>query len=79
MSIDDARGLYKCFACGAGGDVSNFIREYDYLDKVRSCGKEKEMGYMTAVEYAVREFGNGEYDSDNWNFMVVKERGDSRV
>lgn len=34
---------------------------------------------MTAVEYAVREFGNGEYDSDNWNFMVVKERGDSRV
>eukprot|EP00984_Skeletonema_dohrnii_P016006 scaffold7016_cov72-Skeletonema_dohrnii-CCMP3373.AAC.1 len=25
MSIDDNRGLYKCFACGAGGDVFNFI------------------------------------------------------
>ena len=74
MSIDDARGLYKCFACGAGGDIFNFIREYDYLDKGRSGGKEK-MGYMAAVEYAVREFGNGEYDSDNWNFGGSKGEG----
>ena len=33
------------------------------------------MGYMTAVEYAVREFGNGEYDSDNWNFGGSKGEG----
>ncbi|KAL3815454.1 hypothetical protein ACHAXA_008504 [Cyclostephanos tholiformis] len=55
MSIDDSRGLYKCFACGAGGDVFNFIREFDYLSKVGD-GREK-MGYMQAVEFAVREFG----------------------
>ena len=66
MSIDDSRGLYKCFACGAGGDIYNFIREYDYLEgnKQRS-GKEK-MGYMAAVEYAAREFGNT--DINNYNF-----------
>ena len=27
------------------------------------------------MEYAVREFGNGEYDSDNWNFGGSKGEG----
>lgn len=65
MSIDDNRGLYKCFACGAGGDVFNFIREYDYIENRRS-GEDK-MGYMQAVEYAAREFGDGRLVS-GWNF-----------
>jgi len=66
MSIDDSRGLYKCFACGAGGDIYNFIREYDYLETKQRSGKEK-MGYMAAVEYAAREFGNT--DMSNYNFI----------
>lgn len=53
MSIDDNRRLYKCFACGAGGDLFNFIREYDALD-----GRREKMGFMKAVQYAVREFGD---------------------
>ena len=65
MSIDDNRGLYKCFACGAGGDVFNFIREYDYIENKRS-GEDK-MGYMQAVEYAAREFGDERLVS-GWNF-----------
>jgi len=65
MSIDDNRGLYKCFACGAGGDVFNFIREYDYLAS-RRRGEDK-MGYMQAVEYAAREFGDSRILS-GWNF-----------
>lgn len=66
MSIDDSRGLYKCFACGAGGDVFNFIREFDYLNKVKD-GKEK-MGYMQAVEFVAREFGGGaDVISSFWN------------
>ena len=52
MSIDDNRGLYKCFACGAGGDLFNFIREFDALR-----GSKEKMGFMTAVQYAVQEFG----------------------
>lgn len=66
MSIDDSRGLYKCFACGAGGDVFNFIREFDYLNKVKD-GKEK-MGYMQAVEFVAREFGgSADVISSFWN------------
>lgn len=66
MSIDDNRGLYKCFACGAGGDVFNFIREYDYIENKRRTGEDK-MGYMQAVEYAAREFGDDRLVS-GWNF-----------
>ncbi len=66
MSIDDSRGLYKCFACGAGGDVFNFIREFDYLNKVKD-GKEK-MGYTQAVEFVAQEFGgSADLISSFWN------------
>lgn len=68
MSIDDNRGLYKCFACGAGGDVFNFIREYDALSSsVDGRKKGEKMGYMQAVEYAAKEFGDGSLVRD-WNF-----------
>lgn len=68
MSIDNSRGLYKCFVCDAGGDVFNFIREYDYLDKTKKGGGgQKKMGYMQAVEYVAREFGDADLVKD-WNF-----------
>jgi hypothetical protein len=76
MSIDDNRGLYKCFACGAGGDLYNFIREYDALD-----GKKEKMGFMQAVQYAAKEFGGsrvadiGDYliQPTDWNDNISNE------
>lgn len=32
FSIDDAKGMYKCFGCGVGGDAIQFVREYKKLD-----------------------------------------------
>ena len=58
LSINDDKGLYKCFACGAGGDIYNFVREYDHLDQ----GGEEKMGYMKAVEFVAHEFGDGSFD-----------------
>ena len=55
MSVDDSLGLYKCFACGAGGDVFNFVREHDHLARGR---RGERMGYMAAVGRAAREFGD---------------------
>eukprot|EP00578_Thalassiosira_sp_NH16_P001150 CAMPEP_0181140806 /NCGR_PEP_ID=MMETSP1071-20121207/35495_1 /TAXON_ID=35127 /ORGANISM="Thalassiosira sp., Strain NH16" /LENGTH=1447 /DNA_ID=CAMNT_0023227771 /DNA_START=205 /DNA_END=4549 /DNA_ORIENTATION=+ len=84
MSIDEDRGLYKCFSCGAGGDVFNFIREYDFLDR-KSSGKEK-MGYMQAVEYAAREFGDGAFvigwsfgSSGEGNFQGLSEEAKEKI
>ena len=28
FSINPAKGVYKCFACGAGGDAIKFLMEY---------------------------------------------------
>ena len=58
LSINDDKGLYKCFACGAGGDIYNFVREYDHLNR----GGEEKMGYMKAVEFVAQEFGDGSLD-----------------
>ena len=54
LNIDDERGLYKCFACGAGGDVYNFVREYRYV----SDGGRK-MGFLDAVRLVSDEYGDG--------------------
>lgn len=74
MSIDGKRGLYKCFACGAGGDVFNFIREYDALDKRNG---DKKMGYMQAVEFAAKEFGDASL-VERWGYLGGVERGKSK-
>src|SRR5690554_588622 len=32
MSVNPQMGIYKCFACGAGGDVLKFIMEHEKMD-----------------------------------------------
>lgn len=32
MNVTPQMGIYKCFACGAGGDVLKFVQEYEKLD-----------------------------------------------
>jgi DNA primase len=53
LNIDGSRRLYKCFACGAGGDVFNFVREYS---KVKTG---QEISFYQAVRRVNKEFGDG--------------------
>lgn len=32
MSVNPTIGIYKCFACGAGGDVFKFVQEHEKID-----------------------------------------------
>ena len=32
MNINPTLGIYKCFACGAGGDVFKFVQEHEKID-----------------------------------------------
>ncbi len=32
MNVTPQMGIYKCFACGAGGDVLKFVQEYEKLE-----------------------------------------------
>ena len=43
LSIDGKRKMYKCFSCGAGGDIFQFVREYNKI----SSGEE--LSYYQAV------------------------------
>jgi DNA primase catalytic core len=54
MQIDKAKGIYKCFSCGAGGDVFNFVREYEYLQ-----GNEDKMSYPAAIVKVAKDFVGG--------------------
>lgn len=58
MSVDGQRGLYKCFACGAGGDVFNFVREYSALKSG------KPMTFYQAVRHVVDEYCDGSIKLD---------------
>jgi DNA primase len=36
LKVNDAKGMYKCFVCGAGGDAIGFVREFKKLDFVEA-------------------------------------------
>lgn len=52
LSIDATRGIYKCFSCGAGGNVFNFIQEYGKLEG-------EEIPFMQAVKLVNEKYAQG--------------------
>jgi DNA primase len=36
MNVNDNKGMFKCFACGQGGDAITFVKEYKKLDFVEA-------------------------------------------
>lgn len=52
LNIDGNRRIYKCFSCGAGGDVFRFVQEFS---KVQG----QEMPFYQAVRHVSTEFGDG--------------------
>jgi DNA primase catalytic core len=51
LSVDAGRGIYKCFGCGAGGDVFSFVREYAKL-------KGEAMTYYQSIRRVQDEWGD---------------------
>lgn len=52
MSIHQQKGIFKCWACGAGGDVIEFVKLYNGLD------------FVSAVKQLNNDFGLGLNISD---------------
>ena len=57
LSIDGTRGLVKCFACGAGGDVFWFVRQME-----NDRNNQQTMSFYDAVRHVQQEFLQG----DSW-------------
>ena len=45
MNVNPVLGIYKCFVCGAGGDVFKFVMEHEHI------------GFLEALEQLARETG----------------------
>ena len=63
MTVNSTLGIYKCFACGAGGDVFKFIENHEKLDF-----KGAVEWVANFVGYALPNLGN------NANTEVLEER-----
>jgi DNA primase len=40
MSVNDQRGLFRCWACNTGGDAISFVKDYkklDFIEAMREC------------------------------------------
>jgi DNA primase catalytic core len=53
LSIDGVRGIYKCFSCGAGGNVFSFVREYSKIQG-------DELSFSEAVKFVESQFAWGD-------------------
>lgn len=54
FSINPAKGVYKCFACGAGGDAIKFLMEY----------RESKLSYGEALLYLAKKYSISIPDDD---------------
>ena len=54
FSINPAKGVYKCFACGAGGDAIKFLMEY----------KGSRLSYGDALRYLAKKYSISIPDDD---------------
>ncbi len=44
LSVSEEKQIYKCFSCGAGGNVFSFIMEYDNVNFIESLKKVANIG-----------------------------------
>ncbi len=52
FNVNPQRQWYKCFGCGAGGDVIRFVREYEHLDFVEAVRKLARRAGIPIIEEA---------------------------
>ena len=64
FSVNPAKGMYKCFACGAGGDAIKFLMEY----------RGSKLSYGDALRYLAKKYSipipNDDHkDDDRWQHI----------
>lgn len=68
FSVNPNKGMYKCFACGAGGDAIKFLMEY----------RETKLTYPEALHYLAHKYSipvDDDYDKYRWkNIKPAKPR-----
>ncbi|QED23528.1 DNA primase [Candidatus Deianiraea vastatrix] len=66
--VDDERGIYKCFGCGKGGDVINFIKDYDNISDFRTALES--IAQISGIELPKSSFATKEYSMQKRVFEI---------
>lgn len=64
MSVSKEKQVYKCFSCGAGGNVFQFVKEYEnisFLEAVSKVAEKIGMQFTYQSEYKPKEKYQEEY------------------
>ena len=65
FTVSPARGTFKCFGCGEGGDAISFVERYENLD------------FVGAIEYLAQRFGvELEYEESSPEHERKRQRDD---
>src|SRR5688572_5579527 len=67
LNVTPQMGIYKCFACGAGGDVLKFVQEYEKLDFIDAL---RAVAARAGIAIPVH-LGNSREDGDRGKAALV--------
>ncbi len=62
MNVNDNKKMYKCFACGAGGDAITFVQKYRNLDFIESLKEICEKNGINFESYKEEKKSNPKVD-----------------
>src|SRR6201998_357315 len=70
FTVSPAKGIYKCFGCGRGGNVVNFVMEHEQMDYVNAL-KYLARKYKIEIIEEERTSEQQEQDSERESLMIV--------
>jgi DNA primase len=70
FTVSPAKGIYKCFGCGRGGNVVNFVMEHEQMDYVNAL-KYLARKYKIEIVEEERTSEQQEQDSERESLMIV--------
>ncbi|HXB10776.1 MAG TPA: DNA primase [Bacteroidia bacterium] len=70
FTVSPAKGIYKCFGCGKGGNVVNFVMDHEQLDYVNAL-KYLAKKYNIEIVEAERTPEQQEQETERESLMVI--------
>lgn len=70
FTVSPAKGIYKCFGCGRGGNVVNFVMEHEQMDYVNAL-KYLAKKYKIEIVEEERTSEQQEQDNERESLMIV--------
>ena len=71
MHVNEERGFFHCFSCGAGGDVFGFVMKYNSIDFMDAARELAQRAGVTLPSSSRREGNRGEDSARKKRFLEI--------